>query len=636
MSNMRISGIVSGFDTDQMVKDLMKAEQLKVDNVEKQRKLVEYEQESYREIIDLMRGDFLSYFDILKPSTNIRSATSFAKFNYSITENSVSSNKVSVTASTTLNSYNHSITEISQLATKDTWVGTDTNIKGIKTNGFDLANLKTTLGTDDFKMTVAIGSTSKTIQISNADINAMANVDDLANRLNTEISNSFGADYSNVVTAFDANGDLTNDEIEFDMVSNSVKLFSYAGNESTMTGLGIVSGSSNYDYQNLKISDIFDLTSVDISTISINGNNSLGLSNDDTISTFMSKLNGAGVDVEISFNALNEKFELKASAEGSANNISMDDANTVSFFNVLGIDAVNRTSGVNAKLKLDGVDIIQGSNTFNVDGVTYTLKDTHLITDDPIDINITQNTSSIIDNIKGFVEKYNALIGKINDKLTEKKYYDYKPLTDEEIKAVSEDEAKLWKEKSSSGLLRNSSELQSIVSRMRTALYESVENVGITLDQIGIKTSTDYKDNGKLLIDENKLQEALETNYDNVVALFTNESDKQYLDADNATERYNENGIANRLYDVIQDSVRLTRDDGGKKGILLEKAGLVGDISMISNTLQLKIDDYNSRMDSLLELLSDKEEAYYTSFAKMESALSELQNQSTWLTQQLG
>lgn len=636
MSNMRISGIVSGFDTDQMVKDLMKAEQLKVDNVEKQRKLVEYEQESYREIIDLMRGDFLSYFDILKPSTNIRSATSFAKFNYSITENSVSSNKVSVTASTTLNSYNHSITEISQLATKDTWVGTDTNIKGIKTNGFDLANLKTTLGTDDFKMTVAIGSTSKTIQISNADINAMANVDDLANRLNTEISNSFGADYSNVVTAFDANGDLTNDEIEFDMVSNSVKLFSYAGNESTMTGLGIVSGSSNYDYQNLKISDIFDLTSVDISTISINGNNSLGLSNDDTISTFMSKLNGAGVDVEISFNALNEKFELKASAEGSANNISMDDANTVSFFNVLGIDAVNRTSGVNAKLKLDGVDIIQGSNTFNVDGVTYTLKDTHLITDDPIDINITQNTSSIIDNIKGFVEKYNELIGKINDKLTEKKYYDYKPLTDEEIKAVSEDEAKLWKEKSSSGLLRNSSELQSIVSRMRTALYESVENVGITLDQIGIKTSTDYKDNGKLLIDENKLQEALETNYDNVVALFTNESDKQYLDADNATERYNENGIANRLYDVIQDSVRLTRDDGGKKGILLEKAGLVGDISMISNTLQLKIDDYNSRMDSLLELLSDKEEAYYTSFAKMESALSELQNQSTWLTQQLG
>ena len=257
-------------------------------------------------------------------------------------------------------------------------------------------------------------------------------------------------------------------------------------------------------------------------------------------------------------------------------------------------------------------------------------------TDDPIKIEISRDTNKIMDTIKGFVSEYNKLIEKINVKLTEKKYYDYKPMTDEEIKAVKENEAKAWKEKASSGLLRNSSELESMVSRMRTAIYETVDNAGITLDQIGITSSKNYKENGKLIIDEEKLSKALDTNYDDIVRLFSNESDKEYLDSENADERYSENGIANRLYDIIQDNVRLTRDNDGKKGILLEKAGLVGDISQVENTLQKTIDEYNTRMEDLMTLLSDKENHYYTMFSKMESALSKLQSQASSFMSQIG
>ena len=115
MSNLRVTGIVSGFDTDKMIKDLMKVEQIRVDNVEKQRKIFEYTQESYREIIDSIRGDFSNYFDYLKPETNLRSPNSFSQFNYSVQQNNVDSSKISVTASPSTISYNHTITEIRNL-----------------------------------------------------------------------------------------------------------------------------------------------------------------------------------------------------------------------------------------------------------------------------------------------------------------------------------------------------------------------------------------------------------------------------------------------------------------------------------------------------------------------------------------
>jgi len=38
--------------------------------------------------------------------------------------------------------------------------------------------------------------------------------------------------------------------------------------------------------------------------------------------------------------------------------------------------------------------------------------------------------------------------------------------------------------------------------------------------------------------------------------------------------RYKEAGIAQRIYDILQDNIRITRNANGKKGILLEKREL--------------------------------------------------------------
>ena len=230
-----------------------------------------------------------------------------------------------------------------------------------------MATLKTTLGTDDFKMILSVNGTSKTITIPNATVMAMDELngsDDLVAALNTEIQTQFGADYSNVVQALDTDGDLKSDNIEFDMTGNTVKILNYTGNESTLTGLGIQSGESNYDFETKKISELFDLTGIDVTKISINGNSSIGITEDDTLTEMMTKIKGSGINVSLTLNRLDEKFTLQATKEGSANDITLDDTNTTSFMSLLGVDATGRVSAKNAMLKLDGVDVVQGVKFF--------------------------------------------------------------------------------------------------------------------------------------------------------------------------------------------------------------------------------------------------------------------------------
>jgi flagellar hook-associated protein 2 len=118
--------------------------------------------------------------------------------------------------------------------------------------------------------------------------------------------------------------------------------------------------------------------------------------------------------------------------------------------------------------------------------------------------------------------------------------------------------------------------------------------------------------------------------------LFTKESNHAYSDSANRTNRYNEQGLANRLYDIIEDNIRFTRDENGKKGILLEKAGIEGDLTEYQNIMNSQIEDHETRLDKLIEALAQKETYYYNMFARMESAIQSMNTQSSWLASQSG
>lgn len=632
MAVTRLTGISSGMDTDKMIKDLMKAESARLNKVKKNHTSVSWQQEAYRDIISKIRTLQSTYFDTLTPAKNISSSASFGKFSYSVTTTGgAASTAVSVTANADASSKAVVIDEITQLATKDTMSGVESEMRGIKTSNFDLDTLKSSLGSSSLKLTVAIGSSSKVIELTDIELSTITDKTQLATKLNDKIAEGFGAEYDNIVSV------KTNGSIEFDAAGSTVRVYTFAGSESTMTGLGLTNGQSNMDYNSKTLNELFGLTDAQIGTITINGK-SFALSQEDSVAVTIDKINKSGAGVQLKYDSLSDKFSLASTEEGSANNIEITSGSGAEalFSKMFGVTdftdtAFKHVAGKNAHLKINGVDVVQSSNTFGFDGITYNLKAESTTA---INIGITVDKTTIIDNIKSFVSEYNKLIDSISTKYSEKRNLDYEPLTDEEREALSEDEIKRWEDKAKSGNLRGATELNTFLSKLRNALVEPIEGSNINLAAIGI-TSSSYMEKGKLTIDETKLSEKLDTNFDDVVRLFSQQSDQTY-GSGNGAERYRESGIGARFDDIMKDYTRTSRDANGNKGILIMKAGVTNDTSVVNNELTKKLLDYDTRISDLQDYLADRETYYYNMFAAMESAMSKLQSQADSLTGMLG
>jgi flagellar hook-associated protein 2 len=108
------------------------------------------------------------------------------------------------------------------------------------------------------------------------------------------------------------------------------------------------------------------------------------------------------------------------------------------------------------------------------------------------------------------------------------------------------------------------------------------------------------------------------------------------LDNAERTTRYNEQGIVQRINDIIQDNTTTLRDENGRKGILLEQAGLIGDTSEFTNSIYKQMDDYKSQLGDLYDSLDRKEDAYYKQFTALETYIQRMNSQGDWLSAQLG
>lgn len=647
MANMRITGMVSGFDTDSMIKDLMKAESAKTDKVKKDRQYTIWQRDGFREIINKLRTFQSNHFDVLKSGQNLSSATSFAKFNYSVTSDGVPSTKLTITATAGVKSKEVTIDSIDQLATKDSWIGDAANLRGIDSVPIVSDTFDSLSGNLEF--TLSVGSNAQLISLTPGEVSNDPTL--LAAKIQEKITAAFGSDYDDIVS-------LDGTKIEFDMAGTDMKIMQYSTNSESMTALfgSTVTKTSN-DYKTKTVGDLFLLDNTVLNNVVINGK-TIVLDSGDTIDKMIEKVNASDAKVTLNFDTLRDKFTLTSKTEGSAGNIKITDGSSAEdlFTKLFGVSDANgivdaagnpivqvpvppalpvglqRNEGLNAKLTINGVTVTQPNNTFSLDGMTYSLK-----AKSDVEINIKAETDStaIMSNIKNFVKEYNEIIDYISTKLSEKRDYEYAPLTDDEREALSDDEVKLYETKAKSGMLRGSSELTSMLQELRNAIIEPIEGVGLSMSQIGI-ASASYLDKGKLTIDETKLKSAIENNYDEVVKLFTKESTTAYSTTSARATRDSENGIASRFDDILKDNIRVTRDSNGVKGKLIVKAGIENDTSQFSNDFQKKIAAFDDRISDLLDYLSDRESYYYTMFSKMEAAMSQMQSQSSSLMSQLG
>ena len=290
--------------------------------------------------------------------------------------------------------------------------------------------------------------------------------------------------------------------------------------------------------------------------------------------------------------------------------------------------------GQDAIIHFNGAENLRySSNTILLNGMQIDLKSAD--PDQEYTIKVDTDVDSVYDKIKSFVDKYNELIEKLNGKISEKRYRDYLPLTAEQKEALKEDEVKKWEERAKSGLLRNDELIERMMQNMRTSLYEKVEGLSTKynhLSSIGITTG-EWKDKGKLVIDESKLKQAILDDVDGVVNLLFAPSDP---------ENPEQSGLVNRLYDQMIEGMKGIINKSGtgdnqelyrnvQSNILVDFVTEMGSISYLDKD----VFDIEKRIFEEERRLSQKEEKYWSKFTAMEKALNEMYSQSSWLMQQM-
>lgn len=349
-----------------------------------------------------------------------------------------------------------------------------------------------------------------------------------------------------------------------------------------------------------------------------------------------------GSNVDISYSQLDRKFYMTSKDTGASQDITItDDPDNKFVENLFGTTTATKGTDVVVKITQPNGSsntLIQSSNNFTVDGISYTLNSKPTT---PVTFGVKGDTEGTLNKIKGFIDSYNELIGKISSTVEEKKQYTYLPLTDEEKESMSEEQIEKWETKAKQGILSGDSTLENMLLQMRRAFTDKIEGSGTSFFEIGLNTSSDVSQRGKIVIDEQKLTEALKNDPDKVMNLFIQKSTSQSyysrsMKTDDRKVRYNEEGIFNRLSDILEDNISTYRDSNGKKGTLLEIAGIKGDFTEFKNTLTDQIEDKKTRINEMLKRISDKEERYYKQFAQLETAMNNMNSQSSWLASQLG
>ncbi|QAY67759.1 flagellar filament capping protein FliD [Paenibacillus protaetiae] len=277
-------------------------------------------------------------------------------------------------------------------------------------------------------------------------------------------------------------------------------------------------------------------------------------------------------------------------------------------------------NGQDAVVTVNGITYTQSSNKFSVNGFDFTAK--NVSASGGTTITAKQDTDKIVDTIKSYVTEYNNLISAINSELDETVNRDYSPLSDDEKKEMSDDDIKMWQDKARSGSLHNDSTLSMLVSEMRTAntgLIAGIKDANGNPISIGITTGS-YTEKGKLVLDESKLREALESNPDEVINLFTAKSSD--TSPGSATS-----GVFAKLQTSTMNALTSMSTIAGTSLTSSDATAAFLENSLLSDQIR----DMKSSESSMLDRLNDMEDQYYKQFSAMETAINNFNSQSSSL-----
>jgi flagellar hook-associated protein 2 len=342
----------------------------------------------------------------------------------------------------------------------------------------------------------------------------------------------------------------------------------------------------------------FDFTpDANAGAITINGTG-VPIAANASVDDAVQAINGAATGVTAVKDS-NGRLQLTSNSPGSGGDFTTSSTQLAEFGSgTAGVDST--LNNLNAQYRVDGgAWKYAGSNTVTdaIPGLSLTFK---AVTTSPITVTVSSPTAdkaAIKAAVHDFVNMYNANMADIKAKLEEK------PV----IGATSAADA-------AKGLFFADSTLQGLRDRLRSAAANPIgtDSSLNLLAQIGISTgattgsgtvSQDALD-GKLVVDDDKLDDMLDSNPDGV---------KNLLGA-----TLGKNGFAQAIDNVLNPSVQTS-----------------GSFDTLINQTNSQISDLTDQIATWDTRLSDMQDRLKQQFNAMELALSQNQTQGQWLAGQI-
>ncbi len=384
-----------------------------------------------------------------------------------------------------------------------------------------------------------------------------------------------------------------------------------------------------------------------------------------TIQEMLNTVNNAGLGVTMSYSTFNQSFKLETQDTGA--NQSLEAGNTLvegssfpdtqevkawqryesgssetekyvavinststvtentdgNIYNVLFGEDPSRVEGKDSTITLldengDEVTYTNATNSYTFDGTTINvagLKEFDAASEDEyVTVETKKDTAPIKDLIVNFINDYNTLIDGIYKEMSTARPKDqgsyFDPLTEEQEEEMDQDDIDKWNEKAKQGLLYQDGYLSNIYNSLLSAMGSAVG--GATLADMGIK-STKWTDNGKLSIDEDKLDEFLNNHSDKAIEFFTNPSTGMAYKVDNAISRAIATSGANGSSGV---------------GYLTAVAGREGTRTDKKNALYTEITSMQKLVDSLKQKYEAELDRHWRTFTALEKYINAMNSQA--------
>ncbi len=328
-----------------------------------------------------------------------------------------------------------------------------------------------------------------------------------------------------------------------------------------------------------------------------------------TVNDLMGKLRDAGVNA--SFDEGNGRIFVSAKETGVENDFLFTDGTEA--LDKLGLTAkagATRIKGADAELVLNGATFKSSSNTFHINGSTYTV---NAETKEEFTIATENDTGGIYDMIKNFLGSYNETINAMTKAYNADSAKGYEPLTDEMRETLTDKQAEDWEKKIKDGILSKDESLSAVMTAMRNAMSGGVEIDGkmYYLSDFGIDTQA--------ILEAEKDQRYayhIDGDADDVVSAGKTDKLKAAIAADPELVTKFFTKLSAKVYDGLTEKMSSTE---------------YSSVYKVYNDKQMKTEysDYTKKIAELEAKLTEIEDRYYKKFTAMEKALSSLNSQQS-------